>query len=407
MNGNWAYYWVQVLGHHKAGLSAIWLFISLLVFYGLLDLNMEKVIPELGLLSLSLALMSLTVAYLMASFKTALIQFLLSGYVLLMTLGTLGWLRIDLSVESILGLVVLVTLVTSNLIHTLSALLREMARGVFQFDAVAEAIKLNSSPLFLSNLTTALGFLIAAWFNDELISLATVVLIGAIVSYLTTLSWLPMILSSWLLEFRVGNTADRHGFSFIVPWLLKNRKVTIFIAWFSVLFGISLLIYSGLTWPWISDVFWLVFSFIILFFLFWQSFKLALLTVWINLLALLCTANLMVFFMGAEVVTLVILMIPLGLIVDDGIHFFSRYLRGKPLFLAESSEAVRFAMTSVGRPIWISSWVLVVGLSTLFFSQNELIQLASITTVVALIFSTLLTLVVLPALLVNKNIGES
>jgi predicted RND superfamily exporter protein len=339
--------------------------------------------------------------YLIDSYKSGLVQLGLSLYILLILFGVLGWLGTALTGESVLGLVVVVTLLTSNLVHILSTLLREMARGLFQYDAVAEALKSNAMPIFLSNVTTALGFIFAAWFDPSLTGLAMIVSIGVALSYLSSMTWLPLFLLSWLLEFRVGNTADRHGFSFVSKWLVKHRLLCHWLFWLSVVFVIFL---TGFNWfyqPQFQEIFWLVGAFLILFVLFWQSLKLALINVFVNLLALLITLNLFLLFVDLGHLSLLLIMAPLGLIVDDGIHFFSRYVRAQQSVFTDAESAIRFAMASVGRPIWITSWVLFVGLAVLLFSQYELVQLASLITLLALVVATFLILVIVPAVLVS------
>ncbi len=149
MNASWAYNWVQIMAHNKSILSGSWALLSLLALYGLTMVDFTPLLSDLGLLAISLVLMSLTMGYLIDSFKSGLVQLALSLYILLMLFGGMGWIGTPFNTESVLGLVVVVTLLTSNLVHILSTLLREMARGLFQYDAMAEALKSNAMPIFL------------------------------------------------------------------------------------------------------------------------------------------------------------------------------------------------------------------------------------------------------------------
>lgn len=401
MNANWAYNWVQIMAHNKSILSAGWALLSLLALYGLTMVDFNPLLSDLGLLVISLVLMSLTMGYLIDSFKSGLVQLALSLYILLMLFGVMGWIGTPFTTESALGIVVVVTLLTSNLVHILSTLLREMARGLFQYDAVAEALKSNAMPIFLSNLTTALGFIFAAWFETSLTELAIIVSLGAAISYLSAMTWLPLFLLSWLLEFRVGNSADRHGFSFISKGLMKYRWLRNGLLWMGAGLLVVLSVFNGFYQPQFQDLFWLGVAFFILFLLFWQSLKLALINVLVNLLAMMITLNVFMLFMALGNMSLLLIMAPLGLIVDDGIHFFSRYVRAQQSVFTDAESAVRFSMASVGRPIWISSWVLFIGLAVLVFSQNELVQLASLITLLALFIATFLILLVVPAVLIS------
>ena len=146
----------------------------------------------------------------------------------------------------------------------------------------------------------------------------------------------------------------------------------------------------------------------ILFALFWRSLPLAALNVLANLLALTLTVAVFYLFMlnvngEAQPVSLLLLMVPMGLIVDDGIHFFSRYVRAKRGIFSDSSTAVRYAMASVGRPIWITSWIVMIGLVVLLLSPQAQIQQASAITMLSLGFATLIILFIIPAFLARKS----
>ncbi len=401
MNANWAYNWVQIMAHNRSILSVGWALLSLFALYGLTMVDFNPLLSDLGVLIISLILMSLTMGYLIDSFKSGLVQLALSLYILLMLFGGMGWIGTAFTTESVLGLVVVVTLLTSNLVHILSTLLREMARGLFQYDAVAEALKSNAMPIFLSNLTTALGFIFAAWFDASLTELAIIVTLGVVISYLSAMTWLPLFLLSWLFEFRVGNSADRHGFSFVSKGLMKYRWLRSGLLWLGVGLLVVLTVFNGFYQPQFQDLLWLGVAFFILFIVFWQSLKLALINVLVNLLALMITLNIFMLFMELGNMSLLLIMAPLGLIVDDGIHFFSRYVRAQQSVFTDAESAVRFSLASVGRPIWISSWVLFIGLAVLAFSQNELVQLASLITLLALFIATFLILLVVPAVLIS------
>lgn len=378
-----------------------WILISGLVLSGIAYLDFSPLRADLILLSSSLFVMSLVVGYLLESPKVALLQLGLSIYIVLMTFGGLGWFGYGLTQESLLGLVVLITLMSSNLVHVLSTLLREMARGLFQYDAIAEALKLNASPIFLSNLTTALGFVLAAYVDSGYSSLAWLVVIGVLFSFLITISWLPMVLLNWLLEFRVGNPADRHGLTFLGSWLLKNPLYRILIIGLGLLLGVVLIFVHYELLSGFEQLLWLVGIFGILFLLFWQSLSMALMNLMINFLALLTAITLFVLLTGEIKWALMLWMVPLGIIVDDGIHFFSRYARAKYTVFSDPKSAVIFAMASVGRPIWITSWVLFTGLAVLLFSENRMVFEASLLTMLALVVATFFILTVLPALLMS------
>ncbi len=212
MNGRWAYNWVQILAHHYVLNAVVFAAAWLLALAGVF--KSPALFEQMNFMWvwLALALMGGVSVKVMDSVKTGVLVFGLSLAVLGAVLGLLGWFGLALTETSVLGMVVVLALMMSNLVHVMAALLREMARGGFQHDALAEALNMNAAPVFLSNLTTGLGFAVAAFYDARLLDAAWVVLLGALASYTMLMTGLPLILLRWFLEFRVGHYEDRHGF---------------------------------------------------------------------------------------------------------------------------------------------------------------------------------------------------
>ena len=91
----------------------------------------------------------------------------------------------------------------------------------------------------------------------------------------------------------------------------------------------------------------------------------------------------------------------LGLIVDATVHFLSKYQRAKQENNSSVEDAIRYAFSTVGVALWVSSLVLIAGFAVLSqssFALNSTLGLLTATTIaVALIVDFLL----LPALLIT------
>ncbi|MCK5872243.1 MAG: MMPL family transporter [Methylococcales bacterium] len=96
----------------------------------------------------------------------------------------------------------------------------------------------------------------------------------------------------------------------------------------------------------------------------------------------------------------------LGIVVDDTVHFISKYNRARTKMGLNTHESVRYAFSTVGVALWITSAVLVCGfmvLSLSHFTMNgEMGLMTAITIVVALLFDLLL----LPPLLMSLDSSE-
>ncbi len=96
----------------------------------------------------------------------------------------------------------------------------------------------------------------------------------------------------------------------------------------------------------------------------------------------------------------------MGILVDDTIHFMSKYIRGRRLYGYDAEEAVRYAYNSVGQAVWVTTWVLVIGFLVLSLSSfrfnSYMGQLGAITIVLALAGDAFL----LPAILLTFDRGR-
>ncbi len=91
----------------------------------------------------------------------------------------------------------------------------------------------------------------------------------------------------------------------------------------------------------------------------------------------------------------------LGIVVDDTVHFLSKYLRARRERNLGPQDAVRYAFTSVGRALSITTVVLIVGFSVLALSSFELNAGMGLLTAVVIALALLADFLFLPPLLMT------
>lgn len=89
----------------------------------------------------------------------------------------------------------------------------------------------------------------------------------------------------------------------------------------------------------------------------------------------------------------------LGLIVDCTVHFLSKYQRGREEKSLDAEDAIRYSFSMVGSALWISSLVLVLGFSTLMFSNFTLNSHMGALTALIIAIALVTDFLLLPALL--------
>ena len=91
----------------------------------------------------------------------------------------------------------------------------------------------------------------------------------------------------------------------------------------------------------------------------------------------------------------------LGIVVDDTIHFMSKYLRARRQQGMEAIEAVRYAFSTVGVALWTTSIALAAGFLVLSTSSFTLNAEMGLLVAIVIMFAILVDFTLLPALLIR------
>lgn len=91
----------------------------------------------------------------------------------------------------------------------------------------------------------------------------------------------------------------------------------------------------------------------------------------------------------------------LGIVVDDTVHFLSKYLRARREKKFSAEDAVRYAFSHVGRALVTTSIILVAGFSVIAQSSFELNSSMGLLTAIVIVFALAADFLFLPALLIK------
>lgn len=94
----------------------------------------------------------------------------------------------------------------------------------------------------------------------------------------------------------------------------------------------------------------------------------------------------------------VVVTLTLGIVVDDAVHFLSKYQRARMEGKA-AEEAVRYAFHTVGRALWITTVVLVAGFSVLAMSSFRLNSDMGLLSAIVIFIALVVDFILLPSLL--------
>lgn len=114
---------------------------------------------------------------------------------ILFAMGTMGWSGLKLSPPSASAPTIILTMAIANAVHILVTFLHNMRQGMAKTMAMVESILVNIQPIFITSVTTAIGFL-SMNFSDvpPFRDLGNIVAVGVMIAFVLSVSFLPAIM---------------------------------------------------------------------------------------------------------------------------------------------------------------------------------------------------------------------
>ena len=172
--------------------------------------DMQTLVP------LSFLMIAFTLILLSRSISATIITIFVIMFSIMAAMGTAGWLGIKLTPPSASAPTIILTLAVADAIHLIVTLFHEMNRGMDKNKALIESVRINFMPIFLTSLTTALGFLTMN-FSDSppFHDLGNIAAMGVGYAFILSITFLPAAVSIFPVHSKkviIGsNTMDRLG----------------------------------------------------------------------------------------------------------------------------------------------------------------------------------------------------
>ena len=182
------------------------------------------------------AIIFVVLLLLLRSLTATLITFVAIGLSIATAMGLAGWLGIALSPPSAFAPQIIMTLALANCVHVLVNFLHGMRLGHDRRHAILESLRINIQPVFLTSLTTAIGFL-SMNFSDAppFRDLGNIVAMGMAAAFVSSIFLLPGLLLILPVKVRARPEQSRQ--------VAMDRFAELVIAWKRpLLWGMSALI---------------------------------------------------------------------------------------------------------------------------------------------------------------------
>lgn len=164
--------------------------------------DMKSLVP-LAFLAIIIGLLLFTRSF-TGTFSTLLVIM----FSIMAGMGVAGWLGFKLTPPSASAPIMILTLAVADCVHFFITFLHSMRSGMDKRGAIKESLRINFHPIFLTSLTTVIGFL-SLNFSDvpPFRDLGNITAIGVMFAFLLAVFFLPALTA--ILPFKVKQRADR------------------------------------------------------------------------------------------------------------------------------------------------------------------------------------------------------
>lgn len=139
-------------------------------------------------------------------------------------MGLSGWAGIELTPPSASAPTIIMTMAVADSVHILVSFIFGMRRGQSKQEAMVESLRINFQPVFLTSVTTAIGFL-SMNFSDAppFHDLGNIVAVGVIVAFVLSVTFLPAMMMVLPVRVAKGETRSTKHMEKLGNFVVEHR----------------------------------------------------------------------------------------------------------------------------------------------------------------------------------------
>jgi hypothetical protein len=198
----------------------------------------EITIKDMTLLfPLMILLLGALMAYFFRSIALSVAALVVMGITIITTMGIAGWMGVKLTPASGQAPIIILTVAIADSIHLIVGARKYLNAGIKPLSAIRKSLFINAQPIFLTSVTTALGFL-SLNFSDTppFRDLGTIAAIGTIFAFLYSMLFLPLLLKRIKLTASSGQNVMERIELKLVEAVIRYKRLVL---------GLSLLLLAG------------------------------------------------------------------------------------------------------------------------------------------------------------------
>ncbi|MBT8118313.1 MAG: MMPL family transporter [Gammaproteobacteria bacterium] len=169
------------------------------------------------------------VGLLLRSFSASFVTLIVIGMSTVVAMGMMGHMGMMITSPTAVAPVIIMTLAIADSVHILATMFNEMRRGLDKYAAIQEALRINLKPVFVTSLTTAIGFLSM---NSSDVppfrELGNVVAVGVLAAFVFSVVLLPAIIAVLPIPITVPKQEKESLRDRFAEFVINNRKRLLF-----------------------------------------------------------------------------------------------------------------------------------------------------------------------------------
>ncbi|KXO07994.1 putative exporter of the RND superfamily [Moritella sp. JT01] len=196
-------------------------------FFEAAMLDMTTLVPVMYLIILLVALL------LLRSFTAILGTLVVIMFSIMSGMGMAGYMGVQLTPPALASMTIIMTLSVADSIHLLSTIIVSMRSGMDKLAAIKNSVRINASPVILTSVTTAIGFLSMNFsesppFHD----LGNITAIGVMAAMLLSLTLLPAMMLVLPLRVKQIKTKSSNRMEVLASWVIHKQKQILVVSTF-------------------------------------------------------------------------------------------------------------------------------------------------------------------------------
>ncbi|NOQ94484.1 MAG: MMPL family transporter, partial [Methylophaga sp.] len=165
--------------------------------------------------------------FLLRSFTATISTVIVIFSAILFGMGSMGWLGWKLTPPSASAPTIILTMAVADAVHLLVTFLHNMRAGQDKKVAMMDSLRVNLQPIFITSITTAIGFL-SMNFSDvpPFHDLGNVVAIGVMIAFVLSITTLPALMMVLPVRVRISDASStkQHPMSKLAEFVITHRR---------------------------------------------------------------------------------------------------------------------------------------------------------------------------------------